>query len=61
VPDGGLRRLLAADAPVPELAGSARDAGWRPMIADGAEKVLAGITPAREVIRILPELRNGGV
>jgi general secretion pathway protein E len=60
VPDGSLRRLIAEETPVPELAGPARDAGWRPMGANAAEKVRAGIIPAREAIRLFPELRKGG-
>ncbi len=54
VPNAGVRRALSAGTPPETIAVAAAEAGMRPMRADAAAKVLAGVTSAAEALRVSP-------
>ena len=54
VPDESLAERIAQGVPPAELREAARQAGWKPLRADGMEKVKAGITSLSELCRVCP-------
>lgn len=53
VPDDGMRGVVLRGEGLSALRREARRAGFRPLLADGRQKVLTGLTTAEEVRRVL--------